>query len=235
MPERILPVLAGGGQTIDRPADPAAGREPLLLMEEAARRAAEDAGGGARLLGALDTLAVVNVICHGYGDAAGLLAERLGCRPARAINTTLGGNTPPSLVNHLCDEIAAGRVQLALVAGAEAWHTARAGARAWRPPAPSARCPLRSGATRAPGSASTRRGTASDSRSSPTRWPRTPSAPRAGSRWRRTGGNWPSSPPTRPRSRPRTPTPGSATRRTPPRSPRSRRRTAWWAFPTRSS
>jgi len=130
MPERILPVLAGGGQTIDRPADPAAGREPLLLMEEAARRAAEDAGGGARLLAALDTLAVVNVICHGYGDAAGLLAERLGCRPARAINTTLGGNTPQSLVNHLCDEIAAGRVQLALVAGAEAWHTARARGRA---------------------------------------------------------------------------------------------------------
>src|SRR5207244_2615834 len=126
MPERVLPVLVGAGQTIDRPADPAAGREPLVLMEEAARRAAEDAGGGARLLAALDTVAVVNVICHDYGDAAGLLAERLGCRPARTIYTTLGGNTPQSLVNHLCDEIAAGRTELALVAGAEAWHTARA-------------------------------------------------------------------------------------------------------------
>src|SRR5438094_270720 len=40
MPERILPVLVGAGQTIDRPADPAAGREPLVLMEEAARRPA---------------------------------------------------------------------------------------------------------------------------------------------------------------------------------------------------
>src|SRR6266571_5277827 len=133
MPERILPVLVGAGQTIDRPADPAAGREPLALMEEAARRAAEDAGGGARLLAALDTVAVVNVICHDYGDAAGLLAERLGCRPARTIYTTLGGNTPQSLVNHLCDEIAAGRTELALVAGAEAWHTARALGRAGRP------------------------------------------------------------------------------------------------------
>src|SRR6266496_4274939 len=94
MPERILPVLVGAGQTIDRPADPAAGREPLVLMEEAARRAAEDAGGGARLLAALDTVAVVN---------------------------------------HLCDEIAAGRTELALVAGAEAWHTARALGRAGRP------------------------------------------------------------------------------------------------------
>src|SRR5207245_791537 len=68
MPERILPVLVGAGQTIDRPADPAAGREPLVLIEEAARRAAEDAGGGARLLAAHDTVAVVNVICHDYGD-----------------------------------------------------------------------------------------------------------------------------------------------------------------------
>src|SRR5207244_3620738 len=130
---RHLPVLIGGGQTTDRPEDPTAGREPLVLMEEAARRAAEDAGGGARLLAALDTVAVVNVICHDYGDAAGLLAERLGCRPARTIYTTLGGNTPQSLVNHLCDEIAAGRTELALVAGAEAWHTARALGRAGRP------------------------------------------------------------------------------------------------------
>src|SRR5438132_1474493 len=133
MPERILPVLVGAGQTIDRPADPAAGREPLALMEEAAGRAAEDAGGGERLLAALDTVAVVNVICHDYGDAAGLLAERLGCRPARTIYTTLGGNTPQSLVNHLCDEIAAGRIEVALVAGAEAWHTARALGKAGRP------------------------------------------------------------------------------------------------------
>ena len=140
MPERILPVLVGAGQTIDRAADPAAGREPLVLMEEAARRAAEDAGGGARLLAALDTVAVVNVICHDYGDAAGLLAERLGCRPARTIYTTLGGNTPQSLVNHLCDEIAAGRTELALIAGAEAWHTARARGRAGRPSTCSRRC-----------------------------------------------------------------------------------------------
>src|SRR6476620_7798247 len=131
MPERTLPVLVGGGQTVDRPADPSAGREPLALMEDAARRAAEDAG--ASLLAALDTVAVVNVLSHDYGDAPGLLAERLGARPARTIYTTLGGNTPQSLVNHLCDEIVAGRTEVALVAGAEAWHTARALGRAGRP------------------------------------------------------------------------------------------------------
>jgi len=129
---RHLPVLIGGGQTTDRPDDPTAGREPLLLMEEAARRAAEDAGGGAALLAAVDTVAVPTVVCHDYGDAAALLAERLGCPGARRLNTTLGGNTPQALVNHLADEIAAGRSTVALIAGAEAWHTARALGRAGR-------------------------------------------------------------------------------------------------------
>jgi acetyl-CoA C-acetyltransferase len=135
MPDRTLPLVVGAGQTVDRPADPTAGREPLLLMEEAARRAAEDAGIGPSALAAVDTLAVVNVISHDYGDAPGLLAERLGSRPGRTIYTTLGGNTPQSLVNHLCDEIVAGRTEVALLAGAEAWHTARALGKAGRPAA----------------------------------------------------------------------------------------------------
>jgi len=129
----ILPLLVGGGQVTDRPDDPTAGREPLALMEVAARRAADDAGAGAALLAAVDTLAVVNVVGHDYGDAPALLAERLGCRPARTIYTTLGGNTPQSLVNHLCDEIAADRTTVALIAGAEAWHTMRARGRAGLP------------------------------------------------------------------------------------------------------
>src|SRR5581483_2052633 len=130
---RVLPVIVGAGQTTDHPADPTTGREPLLLMEDAARRAAEDAGGGAALFAAIDTLAVVNVVCHDYGDAPGLLAERLGCQPKRSLYTTLGGNTPQSLVNHLCDEVVAGRSAIALVVGAEAWHTARALGKAGRP------------------------------------------------------------------------------------------------------
>jgi acetyl-CoA C-acetyltransferase len=102
-------------------------------MEETARRAAADAGGGAALLAAVDTVAVANVICHDYGDAPGLLAERLGCHPRRTIYTTLGGNTPQSLVTLLCDEIVAGRSAVALIAGAEAWHTMRARSKAGLP------------------------------------------------------------------------------------------------------
>jgi acetyl-CoA C-acetyltransferase len=132
MPERN-PLLVGAGQIVDHAEDPTAGLEPLRLMEEAVRRALADAHADPALLARVDTVAVVNVICHDYGDAAGLLAERLGSHPTRTIYTTLGGNTPQSLVNHLCDEIAAGRSELALVAGAEAWNTMRRISKLGRP------------------------------------------------------------------------------------------------------
>src|SRR5579883_2133594 len=78
-----LPILVGAGETVDRPPDPVLGKEPLALMEEAARRAAEDAGGGARLLAALDTVAVVANIFHDYGDTQTMRAlGRLGRPPA---------------------------------------------------------------------------------------------------------------------------------------------------------
>ena len=121
-----LPVLVGAGQTVDRPDDPKHGKEPLALMEEAARRAAEDAGGGPALLAALDTVAVVTNVFHDYGDTPAMLAERLGCRPQTRLLSTWGGNTPQSLLNHLCDLIAAGRVEVALMVGAEAAQTMRA-------------------------------------------------------------------------------------------------------------
>jgi acetyl-CoA C-acetyltransferase len=125
--------LIGAGQIIDRPADPEVGKEPLRLMEDAARRAADDAGGGTALLARLDTVAVVTNVFHDYGDTATMLAERLGAHPRRVLVTTWGGNTPQSLLNHLCDEIAAGRVELALMAGGEAFQTMRALGKAGKP------------------------------------------------------------------------------------------------------
>jgi acetyl-CoA C-acetyltransferase len=119
------PLLVGAGQVVDRPDDPRDGREPLALMEIATRRALDDTHAAA-LAAAVDTVAVVTNVFHDYGDAATLLADRLGCAPGRRLVTTWGGNTPQSLVNHLCDEIAAGRVEVALVAGAEAVATLRA-------------------------------------------------------------------------------------------------------------
>jgi acetyl-CoA C-acetyltransferase len=78
-------------------------------------------------------------VFHDYGDTARMLADSLGAAPRRTLVTTWGGNTPQSLVSWLCDEIVAGRVGVALVAGAEAFQTMRALGRlgvtpAWTPP-----------------------------------------------------------------------------------------------------
>ena len=126
MSASTVPAIVGIGQTIDRPDDPRRGKEPLALMEDAARRAVDDAGGGAALWRAIDTVAVVTNVFHDYGDTASMLCERLGLSPARRLLTTWGGNTPQALLNHLCDEITAGRSQAALLVGGEAFHTMKA-------------------------------------------------------------------------------------------------------------
>jgi acetyl-CoA C-acetyltransferase len=138
-----IPVLVGAGQITDRPEDPRRGLEPLALMETAARRACDDAGAGAALLAAVDTVAVVTNVFHDYGDTARMLAGRLGLAPRRTVLSTWGGNTPQSLLSHLCDEVAAGRSEVALLAGGEAVQTMRALGKAglpspWTPPSAAA-------------------------------------------------------------------------------------------------
>jgi len=119
------PILVGAGQRIQRDVDPAVALDPLALMAEAASAAAEDAGGGARLLTAVDSVAVVNVFSWDYGNAPRLLAERVGAHARDQRYTTVGGNTPQSLVNQTAARIAGGEVGLALVAGGEAIATLR--------------------------------------------------------------------------------------------------------------
>ncbi len=123
MIEDRTPVLIGAGQFTQRDVDPAEAKEPLLMMVETARRAAADAGADARLLTQLDTVAAVNVIGWHYPNAPQALSEQLGAHPTQELYTTVGGNTPQWLVNEIAAQIAAGRVRLALLAGAEAVHT----------------------------------------------------------------------------------------------------------------
>lgn len=120
-----LPVLIGSGQITSRDTDPASAPEPMELMAEAARRAAAGAGLDADALAGLDRVAVVNLLSWRYGNAPRALATRLGATPRDEIYTTIGGNTPQSLVNRTAADVAAGRVELALVAGAEAMATLR--------------------------------------------------------------------------------------------------------------
>ncbi len=123
MPDDRTVVLIGAGQLTQRDVEPSEAKDPLAMMVEAARRAAEDAGGDARLLTRLDSVAVVNILSWHYANPPACLAERLGARPGHLVYTSVGGNTPQTLVNATAAEIAAGRVRLALLAGAEALYT----------------------------------------------------------------------------------------------------------------
>lgn len=120
-----LPILVGNGQYTQRDVEPAEARSPLDMMVECARRASADAGPGAGLLARVDLVGVINILSWPYANAPGALAARLGCQAARQVYTTIGGNSPQSLVNATAERIARGEVRLALLAGAEAVNTVR--------------------------------------------------------------------------------------------------------------
>jgi acetyl-CoA C-acetyltransferase len=122
MPPADLPVIVGAGQYTNRSRDLADAREPLEMMDIVARAAQDDAG-AQHLLARIDSLQVVNIIAWPYTDAPGLLAERLGARPAHRIYTTVGGDTPQRIINATAERIARGETRLALLCGAEVLHS----------------------------------------------------------------------------------------------------------------
>jgi len=112
------PVLVGVGQINQRDESPDV--EPIDLMAAAAAEAADP-----RVLGALDSIRVVNLLSWRYRDPGLLLKQRIGARDASTQYTGIGGNTPQSLVNQACRDISAGRADAVLLAGAEAWRCCR--------------------------------------------------------------------------------------------------------------
>jgi len=117
------PVLVGFGQITQRSEDPAQALEPIALCAEAARRAERDCGRD--MLRHVDSVRVVNMISWDYGDAPKALAAALGLAARDGVYTAIGGNSPQYLINQTADEIAAGKVRVALIAGAEAMYTQR--------------------------------------------------------------------------------------------------------------
>ncbi|OBI16314.1 acetyl-CoA acetyltransferase [Mycobacterium sp. E2327] len=116
------PVLIGYGQVNHRDEiDPATRSvEPVDLMAVAAREAAD-----ARVIEAVDSIRVVNVLSAHYRDPALLLGERLGVEGFSTRYSPVGGNVPQTLVNQACLDIQAGRAGVVLLAGAETWRTRR--------------------------------------------------------------------------------------------------------------
>ncbi len=111
------PVLVGVAQCSQRPDDPADALEAIKLMERVLVEAADDAGAGGLLAG-LDAIAVVSG-AWSYSDPGRLLADSVGAADARTIISSMGGNTPQSLVNHLSARIQSGEISSAAIVGAE--------------------------------------------------------------------------------------------------------------------
>ncbi|KAA1394247.1 acetyl-CoA acetyltransferase [Aeromicrobium ginsengisoli] len=112
------PVLVGGGQLNQR-ADPL---EPVDMIVEAVRLAAADAGAPA-LAAAVDSVRVVGMLSWRYRDPGALVAERLGATPRHTLYTGAGGSHPQALVNDAAADVQAGRCDVVVVGGAEAWRT----------------------------------------------------------------------------------------------------------------
>lgn len=94
--------------------------EPVDLMAAAARRAADS-----RVIEAVDSIRVVNILSAHYRDPGLLLGQRIGAMDFTTLYSPVGGNVPQSLVNQACLDIQRGSAQVVLLAGAETWRTRR--------------------------------------------------------------------------------------------------------------
>lgn len=115
------PVIVGVGQFLHRADGLDDALEPAALIAEAVRAAASDASLGS--VPGADSLRIVQLLSWRYRNPPRFVAERLGISPRELAYTTGGGNTPQSLVNATSREILRGDLDVAILAGGEAWRT----------------------------------------------------------------------------------------------------------------
>src|SRR5205807_7694345 len=151
--EHRIPVIVGVGEIVDRPKEITAGLEPLTLLEAALKCAEQDSG--AKLLGEIGSLDVVNFLSWRYRDPEQQLARRLGIKPAHLYYGPVGGESPIRYLHEAAQRIARGECTVAAVCGAEAQSTATKAERAgvtppWTPFAHDAEEPKRGAAFQKP-------------------------------------------------------------------------------------
>ncbi len=145
------PILIGSGQVSDFDTPPQSGQSAIDMIERAARNAAADTGAGGGLLEALDSICILRLYTDTSwrfqspfgkcGNPPAAVAGRLRAVRARLQYTHPGGNMPQYMVNRTAEEIAAGEIDLALIAGGEALRTMRGARKAgieidWQEEAP---------------------------------------------------------------------------------------------------
>ncbi len=112
------PVLVGGGQITWREMPP----EPVEMLAAAVRVAADDAGAPG-LAAAVSSVRIPRILSWKYRDPGALVAGLLGADIRHSVHTGDGGSHPQALVNDAAEDIAAGKVDVVVVGGAEAWRS----------------------------------------------------------------------------------------------------------------
>jgi acetyl-CoA C-acetyltransferase len=115
------PVIIGVGQTLQHTDDLDEAVDPSVMMCSAIGDATVDAG--LRSIPNPQSLRVVNLLTWKYGGPGYLIAQQLGLTPGETAYTTMGGQSPQSLVNTTASEIQAGELDIAILAGGEARRT----------------------------------------------------------------------------------------------------------------
>lgn len=115
------PVLIGAGQFLHRAEGLDDALDPATLMVAAIERAAEDAG--LRSVPLVDSIRVVGLLSWRYGNPAHVVAGMLAQSPRELAYTTMGGNSPQSLLNATALEIQRGDLDIALLTGGESFRT----------------------------------------------------------------------------------------------------------------
>ena len=117
----LAPVIVGVGQTVQRVDDVGAALDPARLMCIAVEQAVADAGLAS--LPSPQSVRVVNLLTWKYGDPGFVVSELLGITPEETAYTTMGGQSPQSLVNVTAAEIQSGQLDFAILTGGEARRT----------------------------------------------------------------------------------------------------------------
>ncbi len=116
------PVIVGTGQSLQRAEGLDDALDATALMALAIEEAAADAG-LAGVPSQVDSIRVVGLLSHKYGNPSRVVADRLGITAREHAVTTMGGNSPQTLVNTTSKAILAGELDLAILTGGEAWRT----------------------------------------------------------------------------------------------------------------
>lgn len=117
------PVLIGAGQFSHRASDLNDLLDPAAMLTESVRRAATDAGLAA--VPQPDSWRVVSILGWRPSDPAWVIADQLGLEARDTVVTTVGGNSPQSLVNATAEDIRRGQVDLVVLMGGEASRSRR--------------------------------------------------------------------------------------------------------------